>query len=100
MSLVPAAFPRFAQFVPRMVRLPAVPAVIFDSFVQPMIRFGDAPLATIIVVDGCPRGSREDHHSQERCFPAHGSRPQLLFSLFTDPVLPPLPLHPRLQPPR
>ncbi len=67
MSLVPAAFPRFAQFVPRMVRLPAVPAVIFDSFVQPMIRFGDAPLATIIVVGGCPRCSREGQHSQERC---------------------------------
>jgi hypothetical protein len=67
MSLVPAAFPRFAQFVPRMVRLPAVPAVIFDSFVQPVVRLGDAALATIIVIGGCPRRSREGQHSQKRC---------------------------------
>jgi hypothetical protein len=66
MPLVPAAFPRFAQFVPRMVRLPAVPAVIFDSFVQPMIRFGDAPLATIIVVGGCPRCSCECQQAEKR----------------------------------
>jgi hypothetical protein len=65
--LVPAAFPRFAQFVPRMVRLPAVPAVIFDSFVQPVVRLGDAALATIIVIGGCPRRSREGQHSQKRC---------------------------------
>ena len=65
--LAPAAFARLVKFVTRMVRLPAVPAVIFDSFVQPMIRFGDAPLATIIVVGGCPRCSREGQHSQERC---------------------------------
>ncbi len=64
--LVPAAFPRFAQFVPRMVRLPAVPAVIFDSFVQPVVCLGDAALATIIVIGGCPRCSREGQHASER----------------------------------
>jgi len=31
---VPAVFSRFMQFVPRMLRLPAVPAVMLDGFVQ------------------------------------------------------------------
>jgi hypothetical protein len=65
-SLPPAAFPGFAQFVPRMVRLPAVPAVIFDSFVQSMVRLGDAALATIIVIGGCPRCSCECQQAEKR----------------------------------
>jgi hypothetical protein len=64
--LAPAAFARLVKFVTRMVRLPAVPAVIFDSFVQPMVRLGDAALATIIVIGGCPRCSCECQQSEKR----------------------------------
>ena len=65
-SLAPAAFARLVKFVTRMVRLPAVPAVIFDSFVQPMVRLGDAALATIIVIGGCPRCSCECQQAEKR----------------------------------
>jgi len=62
----PAAFPRLVQFVPGVVRLSAVPAVMLDGFVEFVVRLGDAALATIVVIGGCPGCSRECQHSQKR----------------------------------
>ena len=53
-ALVPAALARFVQFVPRTVRLPAVPAVMFRGFVESVVRFGNAALATIVAFRGRP----------------------------------------------
>jgi len=66
MSLVPAAFPRLVQFVPRMVRLPAVPAVVLYGFVEFMVRLGDAPLATAVVIREGTGRSGEGHHADKR----------------------------------
>src|SRR5262249_34807507 len=40
-----AVFTRFAQFVPRMLRLSAVPSVVIDRFVKMPVRPGDPVLA-------------------------------------------------------
>ena len=48
MVFVPAAFAGFAQFMPCMLRLPAVPAVVFCGFMQLVVRFGNAPLAMVV----------------------------------------------------
>jgi len=61
--LIPAAFPRLAQFVPRVLGLSAFPAVMFRGFMQPVVRFGNAPLATIVVFGGCSRSSRKCQHA-------------------------------------
>jgi hypothetical protein len=37
MAVIPAIFPRFVQFVTRMLGLAAVPTVMFDRFVEVMI---------------------------------------------------------------
>jgi len=50
MALSPAAFPRLMQFMPRMVRLPAVPTMMLDGFMQLVICLGDAPLAPVVIV--------------------------------------------------
>jgi hypothetical protein len=48
MPLIPAAFACLVQVVARTVRLPAVPAVILDGFVESVVRLGDAALAMIV----------------------------------------------------
>src|SRR5258708_5275453 len=45
---VPAAFPGLVQFVPRMIRLLAVPSVVLLGFVQFVVRLGDPTLATAV----------------------------------------------------
>jgi len=65
-TLSPAAFARFAQFIPRMVGLPAVPAVMFDGFVKFVIRLGDPSLAFVIAFGGCPGCARECQHAKKR----------------------------------
>jgi hypothetical protein len=63
MPLIPAAFPRLAQFVARVLRLSAVPSVILRSFVEPVVRLGNAPLATIVVIGGRSGRPRECQHA-------------------------------------
>ena len=63
MPLIPAAFPRLAQFVPRVLGLPAFPSVMLRGFVEPVVRLGNAPLATIIVFGGRSRRSRKCQHA-------------------------------------
>jgi membrane-bound metal-dependent hydrolase YbcI (DUF457 family) len=65
---VPAPFARFTQFVPRVVRLPTVPAMMLDGFVESMIRFHDSPL-TMIVIGVSPRRRRECQQANQR---SHG----------------------------
>jgi hypothetical protein len=64
MALVPAAFPRLVQIVASAVRLPAVPAVMLHGFVESVIGFGDAPLATTVVIGSCAGRSSERQHSK------------------------------------
>jgi hypothetical protein len=66
MVLAPAALSRFVQFVPRVIRLPAVPAVILDSFMQSMVRLGNPPLASVIFVGGGSWHSRKRQHAENR----------------------------------
>ena len=50
---VPASFPRLAQFEAGAVRLPAIPAMMLYGFMQFVIGFEYAPLATIVTLAGC-----------------------------------------------
>jgi hypothetical protein len=50
MARVPAVLPRFTQFVARTTRLLALPTVMLHGFVEFVVRFGDATLATMVVI--------------------------------------------------
>ena len=67
MPLIPAAFPCFVQLPPRVIRLPAVPAVVFRGFVEFVVRLGDAALTTIVVLGRCPWCSRKRQHAKYYC---------------------------------
>ena len=67
MPLIPAAFPCFVQLPPRVIRLPAIPAVVFRGFVEFVVRLGDAALTTIVVLGRCPRCSRKRQHAKYYC---------------------------------
>jgi hypothetical protein len=54
MVLLPASFPRLAQIEAGAVGLPAVPAMMLHGFMQSVICFGYAALATIVTLAGCP----------------------------------------------
>jgi hypothetical protein len=66
MAFVPAAFPRLTQIVPRVIGLPAVPTVMFDGFVQPVIRLDNAALATAVVIGAGTGRSGEDDEAGKR----------------------------------
>jgi len=76
MAFVPAAFPRLTQFVPRVIGLAAVPTVMLDGFVQPVICLDDAALATAVVVgagsgrsgegDEADKGGRNKYRPSEK----------------------------------
>jgi len=65
MAFVPAAFPRLVQIVARAVRLPAVPTVMLDGFVESVVGYGDAALALIVTLGGCPGCTRKCQHSKQ-----------------------------------
>ena len=65
MALVPAAFPRLVQIVAGAVRLPAVPTVMLHGFVESVVGFGDAALALIVTLGGCPGCTRECQHPKQ-----------------------------------
>jgi hypothetical protein len=96
MSFVPAAFTRLVQFVPRAIRLPAVPAVVFHGFMQFVVRLGDAPLAIAIVVVIRPRTRRsgKNHQAGKRRSSEHGLSEKLLPSRLKFHVLSILPYSP------
>ena len=66
MAFIPAEFPRLVQIVARVVRLPAVPAVMLHGFVEPVISFGDAALATTVVIGKCAGRCSERQHAKHR----------------------------------
>jgi len=78
MSLSPAVFPRRVQFEASAVRLPAVPAVMLDGFVESVVGFGDAALALIVTLGGCPGCTRECQHPKECGRSQHHSGEKLL----------------------
>jgi hypothetical protein len=63
MALVPAALPRFTQFVARTIRLLALPTVMFHGLVQSVVRLGDAALATMVVICKRTRRSGEGQYA-------------------------------------
>jgi hypothetical protein len=66
MAFPPATFASFTQLMPRMVRLPAVPAVVFDSLVQSVVCLDDAPLTAVIVMGEGTRRRAERQQANER----------------------------------
>ena len=70
----PAVGAGFSEFVAPVVCLRALPAVLFNRFVQLMIRFGDALLAVVVGAysgGGCKRNCRRQRDTRERavdCF--------------------------------
>jgi len=67
--LIPAAFPRLVQFVPGMIGLSAVPAMVLHGFMQSVIRLGDAALAAGILIRACTRraGESKEANKRRRC---------------------------------
>jgi len=80
MSFVPAAFPRLVQFVACVIRLPAVPAVMFHGFVEFVVRLGDAPLAIPVVVCSRARRSGKKYQADKRRGSEHGLSEKLPLS--------------------
>jgi hypothetical protein len=94
MALIPAAFPRFVQLVPRAIRLPAVPSVILDRFVEFVVRLGDAPLAIAVVIRTRPRRSGKNYQAEKRRRSEHGLSEKRLSSRLQSHVLSILPYSP------
>ena len=78
MSLTPAAFSRLAQFVPRTIRLLAVPTMVLDGFVQFVIRLDDAALTAGVVIGACTRRSSKGQKSNRRYSSKHRLSEKLL----------------------
>jgi hypothetical protein len=62
----PAAFPCYAEFMPPVIRLPAVVSMMLDSLVKFAIRLRRAPLAIAIVRSRGRRSREQEHGSQRR----------------------------------
>ena len=66
MVFSPATFACLTQLMARMVRLPAVPAVALNGFVQLVVRLGDTALALIRVIGEGTRRCSERQKAKER----------------------------------
>jgi hypothetical protein len=60
----PASLAGLMQVVARVVRLLAVPAMMFNSFVEPVIGLGNATLAVIVIGDSARSSSEEQESAQ------------------------------------
>src|SRR6266566_7564249 len=65
--------------MPGMVRLPAVPAMMLDGFVELMICLADS-LLTMIVIGVSSRRRRESQQANQRCGGKHRASQKLLLS--------------------
>jgi len=83
------------QFVASMFRLAAIPAVMFRSFVQPVVRLGDSSLATIVVLGRCPGCSRKGKHAKKCRTSEHHLSEKLLLSYMKRHVSSILPKYPQ-----
>lgn len=75
----PTAFSRFTQFMAGMIRLPTVPAMMLDGFVESMIRLADSPL-TMIVIGVSSRRCRECQQANQRSRGEYRASQRLLLS--------------------
>ena len=81
MVLAPAAFAGFPQLMARVIRLPAIPAMMLNGFVQLAVGFVDAPLAMIVVVSGVgPWRGGEREQSDKSCGRQQRPSPELSLS--------------------
>jgi len=60
------------QFVPRMLRLPAVPAVVLHGFGTFVVRLGDAALAITVAIRECARRSGKGRQASKCHSSKHG----------------------------
>jgi len=68
MVFSPATFACLTQLMARMVRLPAVPAVALNGFVQFVVLLGDAPLTAIVVIgEGKRRRDKRQQANERGC---------------------------------
>lgn len=63
----PAVLARFVQLLARVYHLSALPAMVFGSFVQPVIGFCDAPLARCFIGANCRCTHENESTCQRRC---------------------------------
>src|SRR5690348_17616667 len=80
MVVVPTAFAGFAQLMASVVRLPAVPAMVFDGFVQFVVGFRDVPLTATVVVSVNPWCGRECQQANQGSGCEHRASQELLGS--------------------
>lgn len=66
MIFPPATLACFTQFMARVVRLSAVPAVVLDGFVQPVVCLGDSPLTAAVIIGVGARCCGEREQANER----------------------------------
>ena len=92
--LIPAAFPRLVQFVPGMIGLSAVPAMVLHGFMQSVIRLGDAALAAGILIRAGTRRSGESKQANKRRSSEHCLSEKLLPSRLRFHILSILPYFP------
>jgi hypothetical protein len=71
MPLIPAAFPRLAQFVSRAIGLLAVPTVMLHGFVNFVICPGDATLTAGVVIGAGTRRSGKGQQPNTRYSSEH-----------------------------
>jgi hypothetical protein len=76
----PAVFTGLVQLLARVYHLPAVPAVMFRGFVQPMIGFGDFPLACPFV-GASWRRTHENEGARQRCGGKTGPQPKRFYCM-------------------
>jgi hypothetical protein len=90
MAVIPTILARLAQLVPCMVRLAALPSMVFDSFMKAMIRPGDAPLALVLVRAQTGRAGEQQKSRQCRtgqCDLGRSKNSPLMFYLHPVPLL-------------
>jgi hypothetical protein len=65
--LSPAAFTRLMQLVAPVIRLVAVVSVVFDGFVEIVVRVCNPPPATVVISGCAGRTRKQEHGSQHSC---------------------------------
>jgi hypothetical protein len=64
LAAVPAPLARFVQLGTRMIRLPALPPMMFDGFMKAMIGPCDTPLAIVIIGTQTRRAGKKQESRQ------------------------------------
>jgi len=96
MPAVPTSFAGFVQFLPRALRLSAVPPVMFGGFVHFVVGLGNTALAIAIVFGGRP-GRPGECQQAKKCGREYRFTEKLLLSRVQRHVVSILPIVPRLR---